>query len=97
MKKDKPEFGNLMELFQLHIEAAVASQVQERIQAIKKEQTQKLFYSLAECEELLGISRRALKARHSRGTLVLCYYNCNTLLMPCKEFDRLVFEIKRAG
>lgn len=96
-KNTKANWGNLLELFQQHIEEVVAQQVQERLEVIKQEQQQKLFYSLGEAEEILGITRSALKKRHRRGTLQLHYYNCNTLLMPAEELERLVSEIRKAG
>ena len=96
MKNEKPNWDTLFEMFQNHIESAVDKQLNERIESLKKEQSKKLFYSLDECEAMLGLSRRALKARHKRGTLKLHYFNSNTLLMPAKEFDRLVEQIKKS-
>lgn len=56
----------------------------------------KLFYSLDEVSELTSITRRALKGRIDRGTLV-SVKDGNTILVPKDELQRFISRLETSS
>jgi len=96
MNKKEIGFGDLLGLYELALK--------NEIEALKKElkkdisvglQLVKQGYSISEFAQITGLSYDAVKGRIKRKTL-RAIRDGNTYLIPKKEVDRFVHQLKRA-